>query len=88
MTDPAPFPLPNQPLPFEADLAPIFSGFVRIAAHAAKSAQPGVKDIAFQRILEGLIRSWREEARFMRRMRAFGPHPLAAAPSETTPASN
>lgn len=86
MADPILLPTPSTPLPFEAELAPLFAGFVRIAVYAAKSAQPGNKDITFQRVLEGLIRSWREETRFMRRMRAFSVPPLSA--TSTPPAAD
>lgn len=74
--------MPGDPMPFEAGLAPVFSGFVRIAAEAARHAEPGSRDITYQRVLEGLIRSWREESRFMRRMKAFAPQPIPIPPAE------
>lgn len=70
------------PLPFEAELSPVFQGFVRVASAAAKAAQPGHKDITYQRVLEAMIRSWRDETRFMRRINAIRPRPLAPLPDQ------
>lgn len=79
MSELAVLPTPDT-MPFEAELQPIFAGFVRIAASAAAHAPAANRDSAFQHLLAGLVRSWREETRFMRRMRAFGPHPVPPDP--------